>query len=169
MNQIENIISEYGKQIYSFCVYITGDRDAADDLYQQTFLVAIEKGEIEADRNPKSYLITIAMNLWNNQKRKFLWRRKKADVVYFEDGAEENVEDSSPSVEEDYERREEIQRIRQTVQTLPDKLREVVLMHFMEELSVEEIAVILKIPAGTVKSRIHKAKKVLKERLNIDE
>ena len=169
MNQIENIISEYGKQIYSFCVYITGDRDAADDLYQQTFLVAIEKGEIEADRNPKSYLITIAMNLWNNQKRKFLWRRKKADVVYFEDGAEENIEDSSPSVEEDYERREEIQRIRQTVQTLPDKLREVVLMHFMEELSVEEIAVILKIPAGTVKSRIHKAKKVLKERLNIDE
>jgi len=169
MNQIENIISEYGKQIYSFCVYITGDRDAADDLYQQTFLVAIEKGEIETDRNPKSYLITIAMNLWNNQKRKFLWRRKKADVVYFEDGAEENVEDSSPSVEEDYERREEIQRIRQTVQTLPDKLREVVLMHFMEELSVEEIAVILKIPAGTVKSRIHKAKKVLKERLNIDE
>ena len=169
MNQIENIISEYGKQIYSFCVYITGDRDAADDLYQQTFLVAIEKGGIEANRNPKSYLITIAMNLWNNQKRKFLWRRKKADVVYFEDGAEENIEDSSPSVEEDYERREEIQRIRQTVQTLPDKLREVVLMHFMEELSVEEIAVILKIPAGTVKSRIHKAKKVLKERLNIDE
>ena len=169
MNQIENIISEYGKQIYSFCVYITGDRDAADDLYQQTFLVAIEKGEIRADQNPKSYLITIAMNLWNNQKRKFLWRRKKVDVVYFEDGAEENIEDSSPSVEEDYERREEINRIRQTVQTLPDKLREVILMHFMEELSVEEIAVILAIPAGTVKSRIHKAKKVLKERLNVDE
>ena len=169
MNQIENIISEYGKQIYSFCVYITGDRDAADDLYQQTFLVAIEKGEIRADQNPKSYLITIAMNLWNNQKRKFLWRRKKVDVVYFEDGAEENIEDSSPSVDEDYERREEINRIRQTVQTLPDKLREVILMHFMEELSVEEIAVILAIPAGTVKSRIHKAKKVLKERLNVDE
>ena len=165
MNQIENIISEYGKQIYSFCVYITGDRDAADDLYQQTFLVAIEKGEIKADRNPKSYLITIAMNLWNNQKRKFLWRRKKADVIYFENGAEESIEDSSSSVEEGYERREEIQRIRQNVQALPDKLREVILMHFMEELSVEEIAEILKIPAGTVKSRIHKAKMVLKERL----
>ena len=169
MNQIEKIINEYGKQIYSFCVYITGDRDAADNLYQQTFLVAIEKGEIEADRNPKSYLITIAMNLWNNQKRKFLWRRKKADVVFFEDGAEEMIRDSSPSIEEDYERREEINRIRQTVQTLPDKLREVILMHYMEELSVDEIAVILGIPSGTVKSRIHKAKEVLKERLKIDE
>ena len=86
-------------------------------------------------------------------------------MIYFEDGAEESIEDSSSSVEEGYERREEIQRIRQNVQALPDKLREVILMHFMEELSVEEIAEILKIPAGTVKSRIHKAKMVLKERL----
>ncbi|MBR0146206.1 MAG: RNA polymerase sigma factor [Eubacterium sp.] len=162
---IGQIITEYGKQIYSFCVYITGDRDAADDLYQQTFLVAIEKEEIDTDRNPKSYLLSIAVNLWNNHKRKYLWRRKRADVVYFDEGDAEQLQDDSLSVEEDVERREEIERIRQTVQTLPDKLRVVILMHFMEELSVEEISGILGIPEGTVKSRIHKAKKVLKERL----
>ncbi len=165
MSRIEQYINEYGTKIYSFCVYITGDRDAADDLYQQTFLVAIEKDEIDEDRNPKSYLLSIAMNLWNNQKRKYLWRRKKADVIYFDDGDAEQLKDSSPSVEEDVERREEIERIRQTVQTLPDKLRIVILMHYMEELSMEEIAGILGIPEGTVKSRIHKARKVLKERL----
>lgn len=165
MKQIEQIISEYGRQIYSFCVYITGDRDAADDLYQQTFLVAIEKDEIDADRNPKSYLLSVAVNLWNNQKRKYVWRRKKAAVVYYDDSDLEQLQDGTPSVEESVEHREEIERIRQTVQTLPDKLRIVILMHFMEELSVEEIAGILGIPAGTVKSRIHKAKRVLKERL----
>ena len=165
MKQIEQIISEYGRQIYSFCVYITGDRDAADDLYQQTFLVAIEKDEIDADRNPKSYLLSVAVNLWNNQKRKYVWRRKKAAVVYYDDSDLEQLQDDTPSVEESVEHREEIERIRQTVQTLPDKLRIVILMHFMEELSVEEIAGILGIPAGTVKSRIHKAKRVLKERL----
>lgn len=164
-NRFEKIINEYGRQIYSFCVYITGDRDAADDLYQQTFLVAIEKEEINMDRNPKSYLLSIAVNLWNNQKRKYIWRRRKADVIYFDDGDAELLQDDSPSVEENVERREEIEKIRQTVQTLPDKLRIVILMHFMEEMSVEEIAGILGIPAGTVKSRIHKAKKVLKERL----
>jgi RNA polymerase sigma-70 factor (ECF subfamily) len=165
MKQIEQIISEYGRQIYSFCVYITGDRDAADDLYQQTFLVAIEKDEIDADRNPKSYLLSVALNLWNNQKRKYVWRRRKAAVVYYDDSDLEQLQDGTPSVEESVEHREEIERIRQTVQTLPDKLRIVILMHFMEELSVEEIAGILGIPAGTVKSRIHKAKRVLKERL----
>ena len=165
MKQIEQIISEYGRQIYSFCVYITGDRDAADDLYQQTFLVVIEKDEIDADRNPKSYLLSVAVNLWNNQKRKYVWRRKKAAVVYYDDSDLEQLQDGTPSVEESVEHREEIERIRQTVQTLPDKLRIVILMHFMEELSVEEIAGILGIPAGTVKSRIHKAKRVLKERL----
>ena len=165
MKQIEQIINEYGRQIYSFCVYITGDRDAADDLYQQTFLVVIEKDEIDADRNPKSYLLSVAVNLWNNQKRKYVWRRKKAAVVYYDDSDLEQLQDGTPSVEESVEHREEIERIRQTVQTLPDKLRIVILMHFMEELSVEEIAGILGIPAGTVKSRIHKAKRVLKERL----
>ena len=86
-------------------------------------------------------------------------------MVYFDEGDAEQLQDDSLSVEEDVVRREEIERIRQTVQTLPDKLRVVILMHFMEELSVEEISGILGIPEGTVKSRIHKAKKVLKERL----
>lgn len=85
--------------------------------------------------------------------------------MYYDDSDLEQLQDGTPSVEESVEHREEIERIRQTVQTLPDKLRIVILMHFMEELSVEEIAGILGIPAGTVKSRIHKAKRVLKERL----
>lgn len=165
MDQIEHYINEYGKQIYSFCVYITGDRDAADDLYQQTFLVAIEKNEIREDQNPKSYLLSIAVNLWNNQRRKYLWRRKKVNVVFFEEGAEDQLMDRSPSVEDEAEQRDEINRIRQAVQTLPDKLRIVILMHFMEEMSVEEVARVLEIPAGTVKSRIHKAKAVLREKL----
>jgi RNA polymerase sigma-70 factor (ECF subfamily) len=165
MDQIEHYINEYGKQIYSFCVYITGDRDAADDLYQQTFLVAIEKNEIREDQNPKSYLLSIAVNLWNNQRRKYLWRRKKVNVVFFEEGAEDQLMDRSPSVEDEAEHRDEINRIRQAVQTLPDKLRIVILMHFMEEMSVEEVARVLEIPAGTVKSRIHKAKAVLREKL----
>ena len=74
MADMEQYINEYGKAVYSYCVYLTGDRDAADDLYQQTFLTVFEKvkdgQEIDADRNPKSYLLTVATNLWNNQRRK---------------------------------------------------------------------------------------------------
>ena len=64
---------------------MTRNKESAEDLYQQTFLVAWEKGELDENRNPKSYLISIAVNLWNNQKRKYLWRKKKANIIYFQD------------------------------------------------------------------------------------
>jgi RNA polymerase sigma-70 factor (ECF subfamily) len=77
MEVIERMIREYGKDIYSFCIYLTGSRDLADDLYQQTFLTIIEKGDIDPDNNPRSYLLGIAVNLRNNQRRKLLFRRNR--------------------------------------------------------------------------------------------
>ena len=63
MNNIEYYISEYGKDIFSFCVYLTRNKDEAEDLYQQTFLVAIEKNDIDDGNNPKSYFIKIEANI----------------------------------------------------------------------------------------------------------
>ena len=156
---IEKYIEEYGKDVYSFCMYLTKNRFDADDLYQQTFLVAYEKGSIDSDKNPKSYLITIAVNIWNNQIRKTMWRRKKADIIQYDEDALERIEDKDGSIEEELIDKEEKNRIRKIVDTLPDKMRIVILMFYMEDMSIEDIAAALKIPAGTVKSRLFKAKK----------
>ena len=169
MADMEQYINEYGKAVYSYCVYLTGDRDAADDLYQQTFLTVFEKvrdgREIDADRNPKSYLLTVATNLWNNQRRKYLWRRKKVDVDTFRDVSELEVPEEGLSVEDAAIKNEKLQEVRLAVQNLPDKYRVVILMFYMEELSVEEIGKALSIPLGTVKSRLHKAKSMLQSKL----
>ncbi|MBP3233552.1 MAG: RNA polymerase sigma factor [Eubacterium sp.] len=162
---IEKYIEEYGKDIYSFCMYLTKNRFDADDLYQQTFLVAYEKGSIDSDKNPKSYLITIAVNIWNNQIRKTMWRRKKADIIQYDEDALERIEDKDGSIEEELIDKEEKNRIRKIVDTLPDNMRIVILMFYMEDMSIEDIAAALKIPAGTVKSRLFKAKKILKEKM----
>ncbi|SNU09920.1 RNA polymerase sigma-70 factor, ECF subfamily [Lachnospiraceae bacterium] len=162
---IEKYIEEYGKDVYSFCMYLTKNRFDADDLYQQTFLVAYEKGSIDSDKNPKSYLITIAVNIWNNQIRKTMWRRKKADIIQYDEDALERIEDKDGSIEEELIDKEEKNRIRKIVDTLPDKMRIVILMFYMEDMSIEDIAAALKIPAGTVKSRLFKAKKILKEKM----
>ena len=162
---IEKYIEEYGKDVYSFCMYLTKNRFDADDLYQQTFLVAYEKGSIDSDKNPKSYLITIAVNIWNNQIRKTMWRRKKADIIQYDEDALERIEDKDRSIEEELIYKEEKNRIRKIVDTLPDKMRIVILMFYMEDMSIEDIAAALKIPAGTVKSRLFKAKKILKEKM----
>ena len=102
MNQdlMKKYIVDYGKDIYSFCVYLTGGKDKADDLYQQTFLTAIEKGNLDETQNPKAYLVTIAVNLWRNQKKKYAVRNKKANIIYLETDNPEQLADGSESVED---------------------------------------------------------------------
>ena len=163
--KMEEYIEEYGKDVYSFCVYLTRSRQDADDLYQQTFLVAFEKNEIDETLKPVSYLLSIAANLWNNQKRKYLWRKKKANIIYFQEENLEQIAEEAETVEETMIRCDEKELVRKLVDELPDKMRVVVLMYYMESLSIEEIAKALGIPAGTVKSRLHQAKARLKERM----
>lgn len=161
----EKYIEKYGKDIYSFCVYLTRNKNDAEDLYQQTFLTAVEKDELDGVQNPKSYFISIAVNLWNNQKRKFLWRKKKADIVYFQDDNLEQFADHAQTVEEQVLRQEEIETVRKCIVGLPDEMRIVILLYYRENLTIDEIALLLKIPSGTVKSRMHQAKNKIKERL----
>ncbi len=169
LKQIEKYIKEYGKDVYSFCIYLTRNKEDADDLYQQTFLVAIEKNELDDDRNPKAYLVSIAANIWNNHKRKYLWRKKKADIVYLQGKDMEQIADEAETAYEELVRRDKIELVRKLVYELPDKMKVVILMRYMEELSVDEIAASLNIPSGTVKSRIHQAKERLRERLIKDD
>jgi RNA polymerase sigma factor, sigma-70 family len=164
--RFEKYIEDYGRDIYSFCMYMTGARDDADDLYQQTFLVAFEKDEIEEGRNPKSYLISIAANIWKNTKRKRLWRAKSANVVYLEDEEFEQLSDNSQSVEDKVIRSDEEKKLLKLVDGLPEKMRVVIVMYYMEEMSVDDIAAALGIPAGTVKSRMNKARNILKEKMD---
>ena len=168
-DSIEKYITEYGRDIYSFCMYTTRNKDDADDLYQQTFLVAYEKDDIDETRNPKAYLITIAANIWNNHIRKKLWRKRSADVIYLEDDDLMQLRDSSRSVEEEAIYSEEERIVRNAVRTLPEKHRIVILMYYMEEIPIRDIAAALGIPEGTVKSRLNKAKELLKGRLNYGE
>lgn len=138
-------------------------------MYQQTFLVAVEKNEIDDSRNPRSYFISIAVNIWNNHKRKYLWRKKKANIIYLQDENLEQFTEGMETVEEQILIRDEMETVRKLVDDLPDKMRIVILMYYMENMSVDEIAEVLKIPSGTVKSRMHQAKNRLKERLMNDE
>ena len=169
LNGLEQCIEEYGKDIYSFCLYTTGNKETADDLYQQTFLTAVEKGDLDISQNPKSYLIAIAVNLWRNQKRKYLWREKKAGMVYFGDEEFSKVASLEEAVEDSVVKRDEIERVRELVGKLPEKMKMVILLFYMEGLSIQEIANTLHIPPGTVKSRMNQAKSRLKEGMSLYE
>ena len=75
------------------------------------------------------------------------------------------IADGGRSVEDEVQKRQEERLVRKCVLELPEKYRIVILLYYMEDMSIEEVALALKIPVGTVKSRMNKAKKMLKERL----
>ena len=71
IQELEQFIATYGTDIYSFCVYLTGNRPEAEELYQDTFLKTLELlDKIQKDGNPKSYLLSVAIRIWKNRNRK---------------------------------------------------------------------------------------------------
>ena len=165
--ELEQCIQEYGRDIYSFCKHLTCNVQDADELYQDTFLKAVELyWKIDGQENPKSYLLSIAVRLWKNRRRKEAWRNRIASVVSLTEEQEENLTGGVEiSPEETYLVNEEMQIVRSTVDKLPEKLKVCVLLFYMEDLSVAQVAKTLKLPEGTVKSRLYQARKLLEKEL----
>lgn len=164
IQELEQCIALYGKDIYSFCRHLTNDKDTADDLYQDTFLEAMKKlKSIRYKENPKSYLLSIALRLWKNKIRKIAWRNRIAPVVS-DDSIMELLSDSD-NVVEGILSDEEKKVLWKAIYHLPDSLRIPLLLYYMEDLSTAEIAKLLLIPQGTVKSRLYHARKQLEKEL----
>lgn len=166
-NELQRYIDLYGRDIYSFCKYLTGNREEADDLYQDVWLKVTENvSKLDAFRNVRSFCLTVAAGLWKNRVRKFAWRSRIAPQTSLESSAElYDIPSEAQSSEETVIERETEERVRQFVSELPERYKLIVLLYYMEELSVDEIAVVIKKPIGTVKSRLYHARKLLKERM----
>lgn len=167
--ELEQCIDSYGKDVYAFCKQLTGSVLEADDLYQDTFLKALELSErIEYNRNPKSYLISVSLRIWKNKKRKYAWRNRIAGMEELNEVSEKNtffiVENP---VEEQFLESEMRKRVLNEVKKLEEKYRIPVILFYTSGLSTGEIARTLKIPQGTVKSRLHKAKEILRKNLEV--
>ena len=162
MKELESCIEVYGKDIYNFCLHLTRDRMLAEDLYQDTFLTAIRKQKQIDNTTIKGYLLSISIGLWKNAKRKLAWRNRIAPTDQLKDVAEPFLR----YTEKDTVLEEEQKTvIKNSVLHLSEKYRIVILLFYMQELSQEEIANVLHIPVGTVKSRLHTAKQLLKSEL----
>ena len=156
--ELENYIDAYGRDLYSFCCSVTRSRQEADDLYQDTFLKLYELSDKLVIRtNPKSFLMGVALNL--------SVRQRIVGVSVSIDETAENIPVEGQDTEELMISREEGQIVRRAVAKLPDKYRIPILLYYMEELSQAEIAAAMRISESAVKTRLHRAKKILREKL----
>ena len=87
--EIEKCIDDFGTDIYRFCLKLCADKAAAEDLYQQTFLKALEtEWTLDWEKNPKALFFSLAHNLWKSSRRKQVRRNTIAPCGNFDHEAE---------------------------------------------------------------------------------
>lgn len=154
---IDPIIEKYGKRLYGLCLSLCRDPDHAQDLYQETWLRVLQKlDQYDKRLEFEGWLTRICVNLYRDQLRK----RKRSRIF---DGFSTREEKDALLESIPAKEKEDYQNLHQVVERLPDKLRITVLLYYFRDLDIQSAATALGVPPGTVKSRLHKAKKLLKE------
>ncbi|WP_446743432.1 RNA polymerase sigma factor [Silvibacterium acidisoli] len=151
--------------LYRYALVLTRRHTEAEDLVQETYVRAIEAyGRLREDSNIKAWLFTILRNQWFNELR----RRRSAPQFAEADG-EHSVVDALPSnasgAQEMMESHENALMVREALSKLPPEFQEVLILREFEELSYQEIASVLNCPAGTVMSRLGRARSKLRAAL----
>lgn len=124
-----------------------------DDLVQETFVKAWSAlGAFKGESRVATWLVRIALNVAKDHARA---RRRKWWLAFLPDAGATSPSRAGPDAEAATSDRNEVER---AIAALSPKLREVVVLYSLRELEVEEIAQILELPAGTVKSRLHQAR-----------
>ncbi len=160
----EELVERYRLELFHFLSRFAGNRAAAEDLFQETFLqVHLSAETFDPQRRFRPWLFTIAAN----KARDYLRRNNRRQTPQLSAPVDESGDDSRsfedllagdfPLPPEEVEKQETQQLVKQVVSEMPDHLREVLLLAYFQQLAYKDIAEMLKIPLGTVKSRLHAA------------
>lgn len=161
--EFENLLSVYGDDIYRFCFHLMRSRENADDLYQDTVLTAFRKADfINISENPKAYLLSVAVKLSHNFFRKE--KRKNEKIIMSADETLDMLPDNA-DIQTETENAALKTALRKAVSELEEKYRVPVVLYYFDEQNLGFISEVMKIPQGTVKSRLHKARMLIAEKL----
>jgi RNA polymerase sigma-70 factor (ECF subfamily) len=152
--------------LYGYAMVLSRDRTQAEDLVQETCVRALKAIEsLQLGSNAKSWLFTILRNIWLNQLR-----HKRAAPEIVELDVDESTQGMAVEPSKDphalYVSKQERDQVREAIQQLPDEFREIIVLREYEELSYQEIATLLGCPAGTVMSRLGRARSKLRSLLS---
>jgi len=160
----KEIVEDNKDGLYGFIKRFVLQPDIVEDVFQETFLqLYLSRKTFDIDRPIKPWLFTIAAN-----KAKDMLRKRKRDnsvsVGVMADASEATVDDIFNSIASNEDtpddltiRAETSSNVRQLIDSMPENLREILLLAYFEQFSYKQMSDILSIPIGTVKSRLHSA------------
>lgn len=159
---IEHLIEIYQHRLFRYLLFLVGNRDLAQDLFQETWLRVLERGSQYSGRSRfETWMFAIARNLMIDHSRK---RVALSLDEAMDPGNDRPVEFAAdlPSPFDHFQSGEKAARISQALLTLHPLYREVLVLRFHEEMSLEEIAQVSSAPLSTVKSRLYRGMAALK-------
>jgi RNA polymerase sigma-70 factor, ECF subfamily len=160
---LDELIELYQHRLLRYLLFLTGKREVAEDLFQETWMRVLLRGsQYNGKARFDTWLFTIARNLVIDLSRK----RTMASLDEMSEGGEDDrpfeIAMSGPSPLEQFQSREDCAEVGEVLLKLESNYREVLVLRFYEELSLEEIATVTKAPLSTVKSRLYRGLAALK-------
>ena len=161
LQALGDLYDRYKRQVYQTALTITGDAEAAADLLQDVFLRLYRYAEtIDTARPLEPWLYRVTANLcYTWLKSKWRWLRPLEEAANWLAGEDDNPARPDRFLDEDW------QQLQKALQGLPVSQRMVVVLYYLNDQTVEEIASILDVPVGTVKSRLHYGREALKKQM----
>jgi RNA polymerase sigma-70 factor (ECF subfamily) len=152
----EALFSRYRSRLYGFLLRRVGD-SVADDLFQETWLrVVRSRDRFDPRRRFSTWLFQIANNLARDRGRRLAVRSKaRGELV-------DRAQRAEPSPHRAAKPQEDRIDVAKRIEALPERQREVLLLRYYQQMSEREIAEVVGIPQGTVKSRLHTAIRTLR-------
>ena len=161
-------MTKYERMIYNLAITKTGNHENAQDLTQECFLRAYKMlRSYRVDAAFSTWIHKICQNLIYDFYRANKNRKTEEVPLYISDGSDDFKEREIPDISNEPSaivlREEKIQKIRRLIQSLPNDLRDIIIMRDLNDMSYNDIAEVLDIEIGTVKSRISRAREKLKK------
>ena len=146
-DEIEQIMYTHGNMLFRLSLAMLGNASDAEDVVQETLIKYIEKApEFESEEHRKSWLITVALNKCKDLLR-FHKRHEVVELEEWNSVANENIDSG----------------ILEALMTLPEKFRLVLILYYVEEYRIEDIAKIIGKTKSAVKMRLQKGRRLLEE------
>jgi RNA polymerase sigma-70 factor (ECF subfamily) len=164
-----DLVRKYEKQVYNFAYRLTGNYDDANDVAQDAFLRVFNAiGTFRGDASFSTWLFRITTNVFLDERKRAKAHPHASLDEYLEleeSSVARQIEDPSPTPEAILEESERAQLLQKAIGGLPEYQRAMVTLYHGQQKSYEEIAEIMDLPIGTVKSRLNRARLALKEKL----
>ena len=161
----EHIVKKYEKKVYNLALRYLKNRDDALDLSQEVFIQVYNNlAQFRGDSQFSTWIYRVTYNKCVDMLRKTQKLRRNV-VMSTDDENFFETRDRRASIEEDYEGRETLVTVMKIIDTLPSEQRDVMILRYIKDLSYSQIADVLEIAEGTVKSRLNRARLKIKEQL----